>query len=139
MENIQFIDEDVEIPSFLNEDTKSWLNNLSRLYNSSINHISYIFVSDEFLLDINRTYLQHDDYTDIITFPYKQGKEIESDIFISVDRVKENAETFEVSYEKEMLRVMAHGLLHLTGLKDKSVEEEKAMRKAEDEALAMII
>jgi len=97
--------------------------------------ISYIFCSDEYLLDINKTYLDHDYYTDIITFPYKQGKEIESDIFISIDRIKENAQSYGVTFDDELLRVIAHGVLHMVGYGDKTDEQQIEMTKMENQAL----
>lgn len=114
-----------------------WLENIAASQDKKITQISYIFCNDEYLLEINKEYLNHDYYTDIITFPYKQGREIESDIFISIDRVKENANTFDSTFEKELLRVVAHGLLHLIGYKDKTDEEGKEMRKKEDWAIGM--
>lgn len=98
--------------------------------------LNYIFVSDEALLKINIEYLNHHTYTDIITFDNSESdKLIEGDIFISVERVKENAEKFKVSFERELIRVMAHGVLHLAGYKDKKPEEAQAMREAEEKAL----
>ncbi|HRD08546.1 MAG TPA: rRNA maturation RNase YbeY, partial [Saprospiraceae bacterium] len=98
--------------------------------------INYIFCSDDYLLQINQEYLQHDYYTDIITFPYQQGKNIESDIFISLDRVRENAAEFaDGDYARELLRVIAHGLLHLSGYGDKTDEEALKMRAAENKAI----
>ena len=110
-----------------------WIETLAR--DKKISQITYIFCTDASLLNINKEYLNHDDYTDIITFPYKQGKEIESDIFISIDRIKENAVEFKSTFEKELLRVMAHGLLHLLGLKDKTEEERREMREHEELAI----
>ena len=110
-----------------------WIETLAK--DKKISQITYIFCTDAYLLDINKEYLNHDDYTDIITFPYKQGKEIESDIFISIDRIKENAVEFKSTFEKELIRVMAHGLLHLLGLKDKTEEERREMREHEELAI----
>ena len=114
-----------------------WLESLAQAYNSTIEEVQYIFCTDDYLLDINKTHLNHDYYTDIITFPYKEGDLIASDIFISVDRVKENASTYKVSFLEELLRVMAHGILHLIGFKDKTEEEALVMRQKEEEALAL--
>lgn len=98
--------------------------------------LNYIFVSDEELLKINIEYLNHHTYTDIITFDNSESdKLIEGDIFISVDRVRENAEKFKTPFENELIRVMAHGVLHLAGYKDKKPEEAQAMREAEERAL----
>jgi len=98
--------------------------------------LNYIFVSDEELLKINIEYLNHHTYTDIITFDNSESdKQIEGDIFISIDRVRENAAKFKTSFERELIRVMAHGVLHLAGYKDKKPEEAQAMRDAEERAL----
>lgn len=98
--------------------------------------LNYIFVSDEALLKINIEYLNHSTYTDIITFDNSESEQlIEGDIFISVERVQENAEKFKTSFERELIRVMAHGVLHLAGYKDKKPEEAQAMRDAEERAL----
>lgn len=97
--------------------------------------IAYVFCTDEHLLQMNQEHLQHDYYTDIITFDYTDGKTISGDIFISVDRVRENAKLEAVSFAQELRRVMIHGILHLLGLRDKKKEEQKAMRLAENQAL----
>ncbi len=94
--------------------------------------------SDEELLEINIKHLNHDYYTDIITFDYSRGNRISGELFISLDRVKDNAESLAVTYELELTRVLAHGILHLTGLKDKTEEEISEMRSKEDEVLAYI-
>lgn len=100
--------------------------------------LTYIFVDDPQLLTINQDYLQHDTLTDIITFPYSQLPFIHSDIFISIDRVKENAKKFEVPFEDELFRVISHGLLHLCGFGDKTEKEKKMMRRKENEAIAAL-
>ncbi|WP_372973238.1 rRNA maturation RNase YbeY [Muriicola sp.] len=99
--------------------------------------ISYVFTSDEELLQINKEYLNHHDYTDIITFDYTSNKRISGDIFISIDRVKENAVKYKVQFEEELRRVMIHGILHLMGLKDKTTLEKSIMTAAEDNKLQM--
>ena len=99
---------------------------------------SIIFCSDEYLLEMNRTHLDHDYYTDIITFDYTDNQIVSGDLFISVDRVRENASDFNVSFQHELHRVIIHGVLHLCGYKDKSDEEEKLMRSKENNALSMI-
>lgn len=107
--------------------------------NYEIKELNYVFMSDEDLLKINIKYLNHDTYTDIITFDNAEIKgKIESDIFISLDRVEANAKKFNTTYENELQRVMAHGLLHLCGYKDKKKEEVATMRKKEEESLAML-
>lgn len=117
--------------------TSQWLLALAQGSGAVILAVSYIFCSDEYLLQINKEYLDHDYYTDIITFPYKQGKLIESDIFVSIDRVADNALEQQVTFDQELLRVMAHGILHLVGHKDKTEEDATNMRRAEDEAIAL--
>ncbi len=115
-----------------NEYTK-WLNTVAKTEEVTIENLTYVFCDDEYLLDINRTYLKHDYYTDIITFPYQQGKIIESDIFISISRVIDNAKEHKIDFRHELLRVMVHGLLHLIGYGDKTDHEAKIMRAKEDE------
>ncbi len=136
-ETIIFHAEDVSLPDFFDEPRLvKWLNELAASLEVTIVQLNYIFCSDEYLLTINQDYLQHDYYTDIITFPYQQGKKLESDIFISLDRVRENASEFaDGDYARELLRVMAHGLLHLTGLGDKTEAEAMKMREAENKAI----
>jgi rRNA maturation RNase YbeY len=98
-----------------------------------VDGVNYIFCSDRYLLKINQDFLQHDTYTDIITFQYTaEGEAVESDIYISTDRVKENAQAFKVSFTRELYRVIFHGALHLCGYKDKSAKDAKVMREKED-------
>lgn len=97
--------------------------------------IAYIFCSDNYLLDLNQRFLNHNTYTDIITFDYSEGKTLNGEIYISIDRVKENAQKFEVDFENELLRVIIHGALHLAGYKDKTKEQKEKMRKKEDASL----
>ena len=99
--------------------------------------MGYIFCSDEKILEVNRQYLQHDYYTDIITFDYSEGDRISGDIFISIDTVRSNAEKYGTNFDDELHRVIIHGILHLCGLKDKSEADSKKMRKAEDKALSI--
>lgn len=99
--------------------------------------INYIFCDDEYLLDINQKYLDHDTLTDIISFDYTVGNELNGDIFISIERVRENATDFNVEFESELRRVMAHGVLHYCGYKDKSEADEKVMRNKEEEKMRM--
>jgi|JI7StandDraft_1071085.scaffolds.fasta_scaffold33042_3 rRNA maturation RNase YbeY len=123
----------------LEDQYSQWIANIARQENKTINYITFIFCSDDYLLDINIKYLNHDYYTDIITFPYKEGDDIESDIYISVDRVKENAEDYQESFENELLRVMAHGVLHLMGYGDKNPEMSNIMRAKEDECIQLFM
>lgn len=103
-----------------------------------LNEINYIFCNDAYLIEINKQYLDHDTYTDIITFDSSEKEgQIESDIFISIERVEENAKELKIPFERELKRVMVHGLLHLMGYRDKTVEEVALMRKKEDQAMAL--
>ena len=112
----------------------SWLQNVITLEKGQLSFLNFIFCNDSFLHQINIQYLDHDTLTDVITFPYSTT-EIEGDIFISIDRVKENAELYKVSFEEELYRVMVHGTLHLLGYQDKTSEEKHIMRKNENKYL----
>lgn len=119
---------------------KAWLLKLAKKEQYTIAELNYIFCSDEYLLNINVEYLNHDTYTDIITFDNSEdakSKSIEGDILISIERVKENAVKFKTTFENELQRVMAHGLLHLMGYKDKSPKASALMRLKEEEAMAL--
>jgi rRNA maturation RNase YbeY len=112
-----------------------WLELLIHQSGFSSRSISIVFCSDAFLLEMNRNYLNHDYFTDIITFDYSDKQQLSGELFISVDRVKENANDRKLQYEEELLRVIAHGVLHLMGFKDKTKKDAVNMRKAEDSAL----
>jgi probable rRNA maturation factor len=114
-----------------------WISAVILSENKKEGDINYIFCDDEFILEINKQYLNHDYYTDIISFDYSVGKELHGDIFVSVERVQENAEDFNVTFEEELKRVVIHGILHYCGYKDKSKEEELIMRQKEDEKIKM--
>ena len=116
----------------LSEDLETWMENIITTEEKKLGDINYIFCNDEYLLKINQDYLQHDYYTDIITFYYVKGKTISGDIFVSIERVKDNAYTLSKDFNSEFHRVLAHGILHLCGYKDKTKEEEKTMRSKED-------
>ncbi|HVA97567.1 MAG TPA: rRNA maturation RNase YbeY [Bacteroidia bacterium] len=111
---------------------KNWLMNVASAEKKNIDTLNYIFCSDAYLLKINREYLQHETLTDIITFDYSEKKNISGDIFISVERVTENAEKYNVTFENELLRVMVHGVLHLIGFNDKTISEKETMRAKEN-------
>jgi rRNA maturation RNase YbeY len=133
---ITFHNEDVEDFSLPDEaEMAQWLQAIIDREGKDLQQLAYIFCSDEYLYNINLEYLQHDTYTDVITFPYAEPPTIEGDIFISVERVRENAQSLEVPFEQELRRVMAHGLLHLCGYSDKTAEDAASMRLKEDEAL----
>jgi probable rRNA maturation factor len=121
-----------------NEDQFSqWISNVIFSENKKEGDINYIFCDDEFILNINQQYLNHDYYTDIISFDYSVGNELHGDIFISVERVQENAEDFNATFDNELKRVIIHGILHYCGYKDKSEDEEAIMRNKEDEKIKM--
>mgnify|MGYP000850357315 FL=1 len=122
---------------------KLWLKKIAEKENFSIKELNYIFLTDEELLQINIDYLNHDTYTDIITFDNsdvssRMTKKIEGDIFISLERVEANAKKFNTTFENELHRVLAHGLLHLCGYKDKTKKDAILMRQKEEESLAML-
>jgi len=119
------------------KDITQWVSAAAEEEKVTISGLNYIFCSDEFLLDINVKYLNHRFLTDVITFPYQEGKIIESDIFISIDRVKENAEQFQTEWFDELCRVIIHGFLHLCGYNDKSDDECSLMRNKEDYYLTL--
>ncbi len=130
--------EDVDDLSLSDIDLTNWISKVCITENYNLGDISLIFCSDEYLLDINRTHLDHDYYTDIITFDYTDNQIVSGDLFISIDRVRDNATDFNVSFEHELYRVIIHGVLHLCGYKDKSDDEEKLMRTKENNALSLI-
>jgi rRNA maturation RNase YbeY len=134
---VRFFVEDVDFKLSGQKVVSNWLQEVAEGYGATIHDLNYIFVSDQYLLKLNQNYLDHDTLTDIITFPYVEDEhtEIGGDIYISIDRVKENALEFGVPFENELRRVIVHGLLHLCGLKDKTDAEAKAMRNAENAAL----
>ena len=131
--------EDIEpIEIQTNSFYESWLEKVSAIESKQLGEISIILTSDDYLLNVNQEYLQHDFYTDIITFDYSEDDVINGDLFISIERVKENAFTNSVSFENELNRVVVHGYLHLCGYKDKSESEEKMMREKENQMLALL-
>jgi probable rRNA maturation factor len=117
--------------------TKQWLEQVVLAEKKRVGAINFMFASDEFVLDQNKRFLKHNTYTDIITFHSNEGACLNGDILISIDRVKENATKLEVPFDEELKRVMAHGVLHLCGYKDKSPEDTKKMRAKENKALKL--
>ena len=114
-----------------------WISKIIVSENKTEGEINYIFCDDEYLHKINLEYLQHDDLTDIISFDYSVGNELHGDIFISIERVLENADEFQVEFEDELKRVMAHGVLHYAGYKDKTVKDADIMRTKENEKMSL--
>ncbi len=132
---IQYIAEDVKLPALQKQKINSWIKDTAACYGKKVGEIAYIFCSDERILEINKQYLNHDYFTDIITFDYSEGAVISGDIFISVDTVKSNATEFGVTFEAELLRILIHGILHLCGQDDKTPELRLEMTKKENSAL----
>lgn len=120
------------------EKTSAWIQKVIESENKKLGEINYIFCDDEYLHKINVEFLSHDNYTDIISFDYTMGTIINGDIYISVDRVKENAEQFGVSFNNELHRVIIHGVLHYLGWKDKTETEKTAMRNKENDCLLVL-
>ena len=119
------------------EGVAAWLGTVITSENKKQGEISYIFCDDEYLHKINLEYLEHDTLTDIISFDYSMGNELHGDIFVSIERVKDNAADFSVTFEEELKRVLVHGILHYCGYKDKSKTDEVLMRSKENEKIAM--
>ena len=128
----------VKMPAIRRRDTSAWVKAVAASYGKKVGEIAYIFVDDEEILRVNREYLQHDYYTDIITFDYTEGNTISGDLFISLDTVRTNAEQFDKPYAEELHRVIIHGILHLCGINDKGPGEREIMEAAEDKALALL-
>ncbi|MDL2322599.1 rRNA maturation RNase YbeY [Bacteroidales bacterium OttesenSCG-928-A17] len=127
----------VKLPKIKRRLVSQWIKTIAGSFQKKTESITYIFCDDEEILRINKLYLEHDYYTDIITFDYSEDNQISGDLFISLDTVRSNADVYHVDYEEELLRVIIHGILHLCGLKDKTPVEEAEMRKQEDKALAV--
>jgi probable rRNA maturation factor len=135
---IHFFYEEVDFHFKHIRKTKAWLKEVVKRESTRLGELNYIFCSDEFLANVNVQYLHHDTLTDIITFDTSEDvRFIEGEIFISIDRVKENALKFKVSFEHELHRVMVHGVLHLAGYSDKTSQQKKIMRKKEDAYLSL--
>lgn len=143
MENqLNFFSEDISFKLENKDSVADWILSFLSDHGEKAGEINYIFCTDEYLLNINRTHLNHDYYTDIITFPWSphmlptEEIPVFADIFISIDRVRDNANTLQLTFEDELHRVMIHGILHLIGLDDHTEDGKEEMRKAEDEALS---
>ena len=118
-------------------DFSDWISRILESEGAILGHLNYIFCSDDYLLQMNRQYLSHDSFTDILTLDYSDGGRITGDVFISLDRVRENAASFGQGFDVEMLRVMSHGILHLLGYGDKTEDESKRMRLKEEEKIEL--
>lgn len=132
---IQYIAKDIKLPEFSKTNVNRWIKDTAARYGRKTGDIAYIFCSDERILEVNKQYLEHDYYTDIITFDYSTDTTISGDIFISVDTVKSNADLYGVDYEQEMLRILIHGILHLCGHADDTPELRNKMTELENLAI----
>ena len=135
---IQYHANDIDMPQLDTTLMSRWLKQLAAFHRRKLGDINYIFCSDKKILEVNIEYLGHDYYTDIITFDYDEGLRVSGDLFISLETVASNAEMLGIAYEEELMRVMAHGVLHLCGFKDKSDEDAANMRLREQEALSIL-
>ena len=136
-DKIQIVCERVELPSIDLAKIANWIEEVAKSHDRIVGTLTYIFCDDEKIIEVNRQFLQHDYYTDIITFDYSRGKRISGDMFISLDTVASNAEMLGVSYDTELHRVIIHGVLHLCGIDDKGEGEREIMEGFENEALAL--
>ena len=134
---VSYFAEDVKTPAIKKRETTDWILRVASGYGKKCGDIAYIFCSDEKILEVNKAYLQHDYYTDVITFDYTEGDKISGDIFISVDTVRSNAEQFGTDYDEELHRIIIHGVLHLCGINDKGPGEREMMTRHENEALKL--
>ena len=128
----------VKMPKLKKREITKWIKTVAEIHGRIVGEIGYLFVNDEKILECNRDYLGHDYYTDIITFDYDEGSQINGDIVISLDTVHTNAEKFGKTYEEELYRVIIHGILHLCGINDKGPGEREIMEDNEDKALLLL-
>lgn len=139
VQQIQWLADGVELPACTRGDRlPRWLDGVARAHGRLLGALTYIFCNDEKILAVNREFLNHDYYTDAITFAENHGRRIGGDVFISLDTVRTNAEMLSQPYERELLRVIAHGLLHLCGINDKGPGEREVMEACEEEALKLL-
>ena len=135
---VSFYTEGIDLPAINKTTIRNWVKQVAELHGKRVGGISYIFCNDEKILEVNVQYLQHDYYTDIITFDYTEGDKISGDLFISLDTVKTNAEQFGQDYNTELHRVIIHGILHLCGISDKGPGEREIMEAEENKALGLL-
>lgn len=137
MSMINFMAEGVAMPDLDQVRIGEWVDAVARAHGRSVGQVTYVFCDDDYILRTNREFLQHDYFTDIITFDYTRGRRIGGDLVISLDTVRSNAEGLGVPYSRELLRVVIHGVLHLCGINDKGPGEREIMERHENEALAI--
>ena len=138
IETIQFFNAYVAFRFFARAKISKWILRVLKQEGAKLSNLNIIFCSDDYLLGINRQYLNHDFYTDIITFDYSEKRDISGELYISIDRVKDNANSLGATFQQELNRVIIHGVLHLLGFKDKTSRQAKTIRKKEDECLALL-
>ena len=134
---ITYNNDNIPFPKIRRRETTTWIKEVALAHGYKVGEIGYLFCNDEKLLEVNNEFLNHDYYTDIITFDYTEGKEINGDIIISLDTVKSNAEKYRKDYNEELHRVIIHGILHLCGINDKGPGEREIMEKEENKALQL--
>ncbi|MEM6642793.1 MAG: rRNA maturation RNase YbeY [Bacteroidota bacterium] len=136
---IRFFTEQIDFKLTKSGDISAWLSSIASIYKHEILDLNVIFTSDQHLLKVNQDFLNHDYYTDIITFDNsEESQKIEAEIYISIQRVEENATNFNVSFDQELSRVIAHGLLHLLGFQDHTAEDKRLMRQKEEQCLSLL-
>lgn len=133
-----FYSETVQVPDFDQQVITTWLERVANSHSFAVRNLTYLFCNDDYILDANRRFLNHDYYTDIITFDYSTSKSISGDMLISLDTVRSNAEQMGVGYGLELMRVIVHGVLHLCGINDKGPGEREIMERFENEALELL-
>lgn len=138
MTEISYTTDGVEMPSFDTQRIENWIVSVARSFGKTVGAVTYIFCNDDKILEVNRKYINHDYYTDIITFDYSRPMRISGDVFISLDTVRSNAILLGKTYDNELMRVIIHGILHLCGVDDKGPGEREIMERHEDEALALL-
>ncbi len=129
---------DVKMPEISHRETTKWVRAVAASYGKRVGEVAYVFCNDDKILEVNRQYLKHDYFTDIITFDYCEGDMLSGDLFISLDTVRTNAELFHKTYDDELHRVIIHGILHLVGINDKGSGEREIMEAAENKALDLL-
>lgn len=129
---------DVKMPEISHRETTKWVRAVAASYGKRVGEVAYVFCNDDNILEVNRQYLKHDYFTDIITFDYCEGDMLSGDLFISLDTVRTNAELFHKTYDDELHRVIIHGILHLVGINDKGPGEREIMEAAENKALDLL-
>ena len=138
MTEISYTTDGVEMPSFDTQRIENWIVSVARSFGKTVGAVTYIFCNDDKILEVNRKYINHDYYTDVITFDYSRPMRISGDVFISLDTVRSNAILLGKTYDNELMRVIIHGILHLCGVDDKGPGEREIMERHEDEALALL-